>query len=99
MSVTKEAVIERLKTISGPDFSGNIVDLGMVSEIFIADAKVFFSITVPAARAQEMEPLRAAAERVVKAIPGVAGAVVALTAEKKSGGMEAPVPQRPAAPR
>ncbi|TIX78126.1 MAG: Mrp/NBP35 family ATP-binding protein, partial [Mesorhizobium sp.] len=59
-------------------------------------SKVFFSITVPAARAQEMEPLRAAAERVVKAIPGVAGAVVALTAEKKGGGMEAPVPARPA---
>ena len=71
----------------------------MVSDIFIADAKVFFSITVPAARAQELEPLRAAAERVVKAIPGVAGAVVALTAEKKGGGMEAPIPPRPAAPR
>ena len=33
----------------------------------------------------------------VKAIPGVAGAMVALTAEKKGGGMEAPVPPRPAA--
>ena len=77
--------------MNGPDFTGNIVDLGLVSDIFIADAKVFFSITVPAARAQEMEPLRAAAERVVKAIPGVAGAMVALTAEKKGGGMEAPV--------
>ena len=96
MSVTKEAVLERLKTISGPDFSGNIVDLGMVSEIFAADGKVFFSITVPAARAQEMEPLRAAAERVVKEIPGVASAIVALTAEKKGGGMEAAVPPRPA---
>ncbi|MFC3206502.1 Mrp/NBP35 family ATP-binding protein [Aquamicrobium soli] len=96
MSVTKEAVLERLKTISGPDFSGNIVDLGMVSEIFVADGKVFFSITVPAARAQEMEPLRAAAERVVKEIPGVASAIVALTAEKKGGGMEAAVPPRPA---
>jgi ATP-binding protein involved in chromosome partitioning len=96
MSVTKETVIDRLKTVNGPDFTGNIVDLGMVSEIFIADGKVFFSITVPAARAQEMEPLRAAAERVVKAIPGVTGAVVALTAERKGGGMEAPVPQRPA---
>ena len=96
MSVTKEIVTERLKTVNGPDFTGNIVDLGMVSEIFIADGKVFFSITVPAARAQEMEPLRAAAERVVKAIPGVTGAVVALTAEKKGGGMEGPVPSRPA---
>lgn len=32
MSVTNETVLERLKTISGPDFSGNIVELGMVSE-------------------------------------------------------------------
>ena len=56
---------------------------------------------MPAARAQELEPLRAAAERAVKSIPGVAGAVVALTAEKKGGGMEAQVrrPPPPAAPR
>jgi ATP-binding protein involved in chromosome partitioning len=102
MSITKEAVLDRLKTVNGPDFTGNIVDLGLVSDIFIADSKVFFSITVPAARAQEMEPLRAAAERVVKAIPGVAGAMVALPAEKKGGGIEAQVQprpvQRPAAP-
>jgi len=96
MSVTKEAVIERLRTVNGPDFSGNIVELGLVSDIFIADSKVFFSITVPAARAQELEPLRAAAERVVKAMPGVTGAVVALTAEKKGGGMERAAPPRPA---
>ena len=104
MTITKDAVIERLKTVQGPDFAGNIVDLGLVSEIFIADSKVFFSITVPAARAQELEPLREAAERVVKAIPGVAGAVVALTAEKKGGGMASAPPRpapppRPAAPR
>jgi ATP-binding protein involved in chromosome partitioning len=99
MPVTKEAVIERLRTVNGPDFTGNIVDLGLVSDIFIADSKVFFSITVPAERAREMEPLRAAAERAVKAMPGVAGAMVALTAEKKGGGMEAPVPPRPTPPR
>jgi ATP-binding protein involved in chromosome partitioning len=95
--VTKQAVIERLKTVDGPDSSGNIVDRGMISEIFIADSKVFFSITVPAARAKEMEPLREAAERVVKAIPGVASAVVALTAERKGGGMENAPPPRPTA--
>lgn len=99
MSVTKEVVTERLRSVSGPDFSGNIVDLGMLSEIFIADGKVFFSITVPADRADHMEPLRSAAERVVKAIPGVTGAVVTLTAEKKGGGMEAAAPPRPAPAR
>jgi len=98
MSVTKDTVVEQLKTIKGPDFEGDIVGLGLVSDIFIADSKVFFSITVPAERAKELEPLRAAAERVVKAIPGVTGAVVALTAEKKGGGMAAPVPPRPVAP-
>ena len=95
MTVTKETVLEALKTVKGPDFEGDLVSLGLVSDIFIADSKVFFSITVPSTRAQELEPLRAAAERVVKAIPGVAGAVVALTAEKKGGGMEA-APPRPA---
>jgi ATP-binding protein involved in chromosome partitioning len=97
MAVTQQAVIDKLSTIKGPDFEGDIVSLGLVSDIFIADGKVFFSITVPAARAQELEPLRAAAERAVKAMPGVAGAVVALTAEKKGGGMEAAPPSRPTA--
>ncbi|MFC3726871.1 Mrp/NBP35 family ATP-binding protein [Neoaquamicrobium sediminum] len=101
MSVTTEAVLETLRTIKGPDFEGDIVSLGLVSDIFIANSKVFFSVTVPADRAQALEPLRAAAERAVKAMPGVEGAVVALTAEKKGGGMEAaapPPPPRPAAP-
>lgn len=98
MSVTKEAVLDTLRAIKGPDFEGDIVSLGLVSDIFIANAKVFFSITVPAERADALEPLRAAAERAVKAMPGVAGAVVSLTAEKKGGGMEA-APPPPAAPR
>jgi len=99
MSVTRETVLEKLSTIKGPDLEGDIVSLGLVSEIFIADSKVFFSITVPAARAKELEPLREAAERVVKSIPGVASAMVALTAEKKGGGMENAPPPRPVPPR
>jgi ATP-binding protein involved in chromosome partitioning len=55
MTVTKEIVVELV---------------GLVSDIFIADGKVFFSITVPAARVQELEPLRAAAERGGEGHPG-----------------------------
>ncbi|MEP1775691.1 MAG: iron-sulfur cluster assembly protein, partial [Nitratireductor sp.] len=55
MSVTKQAVLETLRSIKGPDFEGDIVSLGLVSEIFVADGKVFFSITVPAERAQQLE--------------------------------------------
>ncbi|MCY0096299.1 iron-sulfur cluster carrier protein ApbC [Hoeflea ulvae] len=95
MSVTKEEILAKLKSVKGPDLEGNIVDLGLVSEIFIADAKVYFSLTVPAARAQELEPLREAAERATKTVPGVQGAMVALTASKEPG--SAPPPPRPAA--
>jgi ATP-binding protein involved in chromosome partitioning len=83
--VTKENVLETLKTVRGPDLEHNIVELGMVSDIFISDSKVYFSITVPADQAAELEPLRQAAERVVSEMPGAKGALVTLTADKKAG--------------
>ncbi|WP_413709052.1 iron-sulfur cluster carrier protein ApbC [Rhizobium sp. Rhizsp82] len=94
--VTKEQVLETLKTVRGPDLEHNIVELGMVSDVFISDGKVYFSITVPAERAKELEPLRQAAERVIKEMPGVKGALVALTADKKAASASAPA-ARPAA--
>ena len=91
--VTKEVVLAQLKQVTGPDFEGDIVSLGLVSDIFIADNKVFFSITVPSDRAQAMEPLRQRAEKLVKDIPGVAGALVTLTAERKGGRTSDDAPQ------
>ncbi|MBX4865523.1 iron-sulfur cluster carrier protein ApbC [Rhizobium bangladeshense] len=82
--VTKEQVLETLKTVRGPDLEHDIVALGMVSDVFISDGKVYFSITVPAERAKELEPMRLAAERVIKEMPGVKGALVTLTADKKA---------------
>ena len=96
MPVTKQDVLDRLRSVPGPDSSSDIVSLNLVSDIFIADGKVFFSITVPAERARELEPLRTTAEKLVSEMPGVAGAMVALTAEKKGGGMEKAPPSRPA---
>ncbi|PDT01830.1 sodium:proton antiporter [Rhizobium chutanense] len=96
--VTKEQVLETLKTVRGPDLEHDIVELGMVSDVFISDGKVYFSITVPADRAKELEPMRLAAERVVKAMPGVKGALVALTADKKAAAAAPaarPVPNPP----
>jgi ATP-binding protein involved in chromosome partitioning len=95
-NITPTLVLEKLKTVRGPDLDSNIVDLGMVSDVFISDAKAYFSITVPAERAKELEPMRAAAERVVKEIPGIKGAMVALTADKKAGSPSVPVVKQPA---
>ena len=92
-AVTRDQVLETLKTVRGPGFERDVVALGMVSDIFISDGKVYFSITVPADRADELEPLRQAAERAVKAMPGVKGALVSLTAERKAGAAPAARPQ------
>ncbi|MCA1403598.1 iron-sulfur cluster carrier protein ApbC [Ensifer sp. IC3342] len=89
--VTRETVLEKLRSVRGPDMEGNIVDLGLVSDVFISDGKAYFSITVPADRAKELEPMRAAAERVVREIPGVKAAMVALTADRKAAAQAAPV--------
>jgi ATP-binding protein involved in chromosome partitioning len=93
MPVEKTEVLTALRRVKGPDLEGNIVDLGLVSEIFIKDDRVYFSITVPASRAEELEQLRKAAEKVVSDIKGVASVTAVLTADA-SGGARAAGAQR-----
>ena len=72
----KDQILEALTRVKGPDLSGNVVELGLVSDIVIANGKVYFSISVPAARAEQLEPLREAAERVVGQIDGIDKAAI-----------------------
>ena len=100
MAVTPDTVRERLQTIKGPD-GVDLVASGKLSDVVVTDGKVFFSLTVDAAEAKAWEEVRKAAEAAVRAIPGVASVLVALTAERR-GGAQSPVrpQQRPgAAPR
>jgi ATP-binding protein involved in chromosome partitioning len=93
-TVTQADVLQALKRVRGPDLSGDVVSLGMVSDIVVSDGKVIFSITVPAERARELEPLRQAAEKAVRDVPGVEHAMVALTAERRPGsGVPRPAPR------
>ena len=84
-TVDKEAVLDRLRAIRGPDDDRDIVRRGMVSDIVISGDRVMFSVTVPAERAAAYEPMREAAETAVRTLPGVTGAMVVLTAEKNAG--------------
>ncbi|KVK64378.1 sodium:proton antiporter [Agrobacterium sp. TS43] len=96
--VSRSQVEKALEAVIYPGSGKSIVALGMVSEIFIADAKAYFSITVPADKAAEMEPLRLAAEQAAKSVEGIVGAVVALTADRKPGQQQpAPAARRAAA--
>src|SRR5262249_47334892 len=86
---TRDQILERLRRIKGPDLEGNIVDLGLVSEILVKDGRVSFSTTVPAERARELEPLRQAAEKLVRDMQGITGVAAVLTAEKPQGATSA----------
>jgi ATP-binding protein involved in chromosome partitioning len=85
MSVSREHILERLRRVKGPDLESNIVDLGLVSEVLVKDGRVSFSITVPAKRGAELEPLRQAAEKIVREIDGVSHVAAVLTAERTRG--------------
>jgi ATP-binding protein involved in chromosome partitioning len=89
---TREDVLAELAKVKGPDLKDDIVSLGLVSDVFISDGRVIFSITVPADRAEELEPLRQAAEKVVAKLPGVDKVLAALTSEKAQGTGPAPTP-------
>ena len=82
-TLTKDDVLKALRSVKAPD-GQDIVTLGLLSEIVINKGKVYFALTVPQREAKAYEPIRKAAEAAVKALPGVAGAMVTLTADAKN---------------
>ncbi len=96
-TVTKETILASLARVKGPDLTDDIVTLGMVSEVVIDNGTVYFSIMIDPVRADELEPLRHAAQKIALEIPGVENAIVTLTAEKKPGAGPAPT-ARPTPP-
>jgi ATP-binding protein involved in chromosome partitioning len=84
MALTSSEVLASLDGVSSPE-GLSLPKTGVLSDILVADGKVFFSITVNAAVVQAWEPVRKRAEAAVKAIPGVVSVMVALTAERSAG--------------
>ena len=79
--VSRDEVMSALAAIPGPDGRASLPDSGALSGVTIRDGKVFVAIAIDPTRAKAMEPMRAEAEAAIRAIPGIAGAVVTLTAE------------------
>jgi ATP-binding protein involved in chromosome partitioning len=93
LSVTQQQVLERLAKVMSPRGVA-LTNANVLSDIAVNDGKVFFSINVDAAEARAWESIRAEAEAAVRAIPGVATAMIALTAERRPGAAPAPPPHR-----
>lgn len=90
MSVSKDAVMDALKSVKLPE-GGDVVSADMVRGLAIEDGQVRFVLEVDMASGAEMEPVRLAAQNTVAALAGVTSVAVLLTAHD-------PTPKAPAAP-
>jgi ATP-binding protein involved in chromosome partitioning len=95
MSIAKQDVLAALGKIAGPEGVA-LPSTGKLSDIVVADGKVFFSITVDAGAVEAWEAIRERAQKAVAALPGVQSVMVALTAERTgSAGSARTAPPRP----
>lgn len=83
VGLTKEKILDALKVIK---FEGgdNIVDLGLVSEVVIANGKVYFALDAGNEDPSKLEPYCRKAEEVVGALEDVTSVGVTVTAERKN---------------
>jgi ATP-binding protein involved in chromosome partitioning len=96
--LTRDEVLAALATVAGPDGKTPLASSQALSDVLIAGGRVTFSITGDPARSAELETVRLAAERAVKALAGVDTVLVTLTAERQaqaSGHSGAPAARSP----
>lgn len=82
MAVTRKKILDELGRVTLPDGQGIA---GLVRALTIKGSSVSFVLEVPAELGPRMEPVRAAAVRVVEGMPGVERADVVLTAHSEGG--------------
>jgi len=84
LSVTERQIRDELAKVMTPR-GVPLTQAGVLSEIAIKDGKAYFSLNVSSGEVQAWDKVRAQAETVVRAIPGISVAMVVLTAERSAG--------------
>ncbi len=90
LPVTREKIIDELRRVGLPE-GGDIVSLDMVKALSVDAGRVSFVLEVPEELGRRMEPVRAAAEELLKNLPGIDSVSVVMTAHSAGkGGGEPP---------
>jgi ATP-binding protein involved in chromosome partitioning len=99
VSVTREQVLETLKTILLPATGADLISSDIVRALTVEDGRVRFMMEVDAALGEDMEPVRAAAVAAVERIDGVEKVIGLLTAHSDTPSPDTkPVHQHAARP-
>ena len=88
--LTKEAVLEALGRVPGPDGKTPLPASGAIDGLTLREGKVFLAIKVDPRKAKLLEAMRAAAEGAIRQLADVRSAVVTLTAENEARPGDAP---------
>lgn len=89
--VTREAVLEALRAITDPDVQKDIVALGLVRDLEIADSKVSLTLAYTTQSPATKVSMHSTASRLIGQLPGVTGVQV------RMGGGQVAKPAAPAA--
>ena len=90
---TREEALAALRGVAGPDGRTPLPASGAIAGLSVKGDKIYLTLAVAPDQARASEPMRAAAEQALKALPGVTAAFVVLTAERAQQPAE---PERPA---
>jgi len=96
VSLSRESVIETLKTVVDPSTGEDLPATGMIRGLKVSDGFVRFVLQIDQTRTEEMERLREEAIHRLEALPECRSAQVILTSH--SDQPTAPTPAAPAAP-
>jgi ATP-binding protein involved in chromosome partitioning len=80
VTITRDDVLAVLKTIKDPQSDQDIMAAGLVRALSVDDGNVRFVFEVAPALAPKLEPVRAAAEAALRALPGIGNVSAIMTA-------------------
>ena len=83
MTLTREDVLAALKTVEDPFSKKDVVSADIVRALTVEDGAVRFVMEIEGNRGPAMEPVRAAAQAAVEALPGVGKVTALLTAHSQ----------------
>ena len=83
-SVDRDAVLNALRVVVDPDIRKDIVSLGFVKDLTIADGRASFTIELTTPACPVKDQMRDQAVAAVRAVPGISDVKVQLTAKVRS---------------
>jgi ATP-binding protein involved in chromosome partitioning len=86
VSVTKDEVLSALRNVQDPDLHKDIVTLGFVKEVEVRGGEVDFTVELTTPACPVKDQMKAEAERLVAALPGVSVARAKMTANVSTRG-------------